>query len=75
MKFAAPNQKQFEVIKYLIRLMHWWETTNDLYSPTHGSDQTSELSKLVDDEVLTEKQMEEIDDLVWNLMIKIQELK
>lgn len=70
-----PNHKQIEIAQMLKSIIGSWITTNDITSPTHGSDQYHELMKLVDYEILTEDQVNVIEDNLIDILNCIRTVK
>lgn len=70
-----PTHKQIEIAKMVKTLVDYWIITNDITSSTHYSDQYNELMKLVDDNIITGEQMEDIDTALSNILLIIKEVK
>lgn len=64
---AKPTSKQKEIIKRIIIEVGYWATTNDISSPTHGSDLTHELEKFEEDFGMSKKDYLEIDTHLWQI--------
>lgn len=66
------NNNQLQVIKSIKQIVSYWETTNDLSSPTHGSDQTDVFMRLAND---IEFDADKVDDLLWKIFNEIRDIK
>lgn len=67
-----PNTNQIKTIQKIQGLVGQWKTTNDITSPTHGSDQTWELMNLSEE---IGRNCDEIDKLLWKIYIEIIDIK
>lgn len=65
---AKPTNNQKEIIRRIIIEIDYWATTNDISSPTHGSDLTHELEKFEEDFGMIEKDYLEIDNHLWQIL-------
>ncbi len=70
-----PTHKQIEIAKMVKTLVGYWITTNDITSPTHGSDEHDELMKLVYDDILSEEEIEVIETALNNILYIINKVK
>ncbi len=52
----------------VVSIVSHWNNTNDIDSPTHGLDQTHDLFRLVDDEILTAQDVENIDKALFTIL-------
>lgn len=55
-----PTPGQIKLAQYIESQASWWQTTNDLRSPTHYCDISNDLSELVYEEAITEDESVEI---------------
>jgi hypothetical protein len=69
------NKKQSSAIESLKFIVSTWEKTNDINSPTLGSDVNEEFDKLYYDDILSEDEIDGITSDIFNLLGKIQRLK
>lgn len=69
------NKKQIELIKALESQVQIWKKTNDIKSPSHYNLIDEELFKLEMDDILSEKQSEEINRILVLLYHSVKTLK
>ena len=49
------NAKQIAVAKMIASQVHFWETTNDINSPTHRCDLDESIQTLIIDDIINEE--------------------
>ena len=69
------NQKQIYALESIQFLVSCWSNTNDINSPTIGSDINEEMDKLYYDEILSEEEIDGIVSDLSDLLNKIRKLK
>lgn len=65
------NDKQKEICDFIIEQANFWKNSNDINSPTHFCDIHESLYNL---DWLSDEQINEIEDLLCKLYIKIKHL-
>jgi hypothetical protein len=69
------NEKQKDVIDILKQHVMYWESSNDISSPTHSTDLEFDIDLLVTQGVLTYDQRDELYLTLQKLLVFIQETK
>lgn len=70
----SVNYNQLQAIKTIKSIVEGWIYTNDLNSPTHGSDQEHEFEKLEELQIPS-KVIDQLDQRVWEIMLLIRDIK
>lgn len=70
-----PTEKQIEIAKAIEIQAKFWQSTNDINSPTHHSDIHQETDKLVYDGLISNKQCDELVNLISNIYFFIKNIK
>lgn len=68
---AKPTPRQKQVIELLIQQCRWWLESNDIHSPSHGTDIDSELGLLELDALITQREHEELSDAIGHVWDKV----
>lgn len=71
----TPNEIQKKLVESISGIVSSWGTTNDINSPTHGSDMTEELDKFYLDDDLSKEEIKEISDNLSDILNKIKSKK
>lgn len=67
-----PNDKQLQVIRLIKTTVRYWETSNDIDSPTHGIDQTDDFINLSTE---IDFDSDKIDELLWQILLEVRNIK
>lgn len=70
-----PTPGQIKLAQYIESQASWWQTTNDIRSPTHYCDISNDLADLVFEEVITEEEAKEIEKTMEVLYELIKAIK
>lgn len=70
-----PTDKQKAVCDLIIAEAKFWQSTNDITSPSHGCEISTDLSNMVLNEEITDDEAELLEEAIRNLYYTIRNLK